>query len=261
MRNNSESRSWFIYYKPNSLARLRLFCFPYAGGGAASFYGWTNVLPSDVEIVGIQMPGLESRLMEPPIRSVSSAVQMLVNVILPKLNKPFALFGHSLGAFISFELTRKLSKQYGLAPVHLFVSGIRAPQIPDTNSPIHHLPESAFLAELHSRYNGIQNEILQDPDIMQEVLPGLRASFEMYESYKYMSGDPLECPITAFGGLQDNTASQEDLEAWRHQTKGIFTLHMIPGNHFFLHFERQHFLRTLSDEVIRALREVEQVRM
>ncbi len=253
MRNNAESDSWFICFKSNPAARLRLFCFPYAGGGASSFYTWAKELPPDVEIIAIQMPGLESRLMEPPITKVLLAVQILEHAIYPKLRNPFAFFGHSLGAFISFELTRRLSKQYGLEPVHLFVSGIRAPQIASSNPPMHHLPESAFLAELGRRYSGIQEEILQNPAIMQELLPGLRASFEMYESYKYMTGDLLDCPITAFGGLEDDTVRQADLEAWRYQTKCAFTLRMVPGNHFFIHFERQHFLRTLYNEITRIL--------
>ena len=232
------------------MAKLRLFCFPYSGGGASSFYSWVNELPSDVEIIGIQMPGLESRLKEPPIKSVKLVVKTLENVIYPKLNKPFAFFGHSFGAFISFELTRKLSKHYGLKPFHLFVSGIRAPQIPDSKPSIRHLEKSAFLKELNRRYGGITEEISKDPDLVQELLPGLRASIELYESYKYVNGDPLDCPITAFGGLQDDTASQEDLEAWRQQTKCAFTLHMIPGDHFFIHFERKQFLRLLSNEII-----------
>jgi medium-chain acyl-[acyl-carrier-protein] hydrolase len=253
MRNNSESNSWFICYKPNPMARLRLFCFPYAGGGASTFYPWVNELPSDVEIIGIQMPGQESRFKERPMDSVRLVVETLAYAIYSKLNKPFAFFGHSLGAFISFDLTRQLSKQFGLKPVHFFVSGIRAPQIPNSKSSIHHLPQGIFLKELNRRYGGITEEIFEDPDLVQELLPGLRASFKMYESYKYVNGDPLDCPITAFGGVQDDTASQEDIEAWRQQTKCAFTLHMIPGNHFFIHLERQHFLRTLSNEVIKTL--------
>jgi medium-chain acyl-[acyl-carrier-protein] hydrolase len=250
---SAEFSSWFISYKPKSMARLRLFCFPYAGGGASSFYTWTNQLPSDVEIIGIQMPGLESRFHEPPIKSLKSVVNILAYAIYSQLDKPFAFFGHSLGAFISFELARQLSKQFSLKPVHFFVSGIRAPQIPNSKSPIHQLPKGAFLKELNRRYGGMIEEILQDPDLVQELLPGLRASFKMYESYKYVNGDPLDFPITAFGGLQDDTASQEDLEAWGKQTKRTFTLHMMPGNHFFIHLEREHFLQTLSNEVSKTL--------
>ena len=96
-------------------------------------------------------------------------------------------------------------------------------------------------------------EVFEDPDLAQELLPGLRASFEMYESYQYVNGDPLDCPITAFGGLQDETANQEDLEAWSKQTKTTFALRTMPGNHFFIHLEREHFLRILSNEVSKTL--------
>jgi len=213
-------------------------------------------LPSDVEIIGIQMPGLESRFKERPIKSVKLVVKMLACAIHSKLSKPFAFFGHSLGAFISFELTRELGKQFGLKPVHLFVSGIRSPQIPNSKSSIYHFPKDAFLKELNRRYGGIIEEIFQDPDLVQELLPGLRASFRMYESYKYVNGDPLDCPITAFGGLQDNTVARENLEVWRYQTKGTFFLHMVPGDHLFIHSDREHFLPILSDEVKRILMEL-----
>jgi medium-chain acyl-[acyl-carrier-protein] hydrolase len=120
---------------------------------------------------------------------------------------------------------------------------------PHSKPPIHHLKKRAVLRELDRRYRGIIEEIFQDFDLVQELLPGLRASFEMYESYKYVNGDPLDCPMTAFGGLQDDITRQEDLEAWRKQTKRTFTLHMMAGNHFFIHLEREHFLRTLSNSV------------
>jgi medium-chain acyl-[acyl-carrier-protein] hydrolase len=246
---NGESNSWLICHKPNPMARLRLFCFPYGGGGPSTFYNWPKELPSDVETIGIQMPGLESRIMEPPIESISMAVQSLLPEIYFKLDKSFVFLGHSLGSFISFELTRKLRERYSLQPLHMFVAGIHAPQILNWNSPISDLPETDFLEKLQRRYGGIPEEILQNPDILQLVLPGLRASLKMYECYKYIEGDPLDCDITAFGGYQDKTARREDLEAWRHQTKRSFTLHMLPGNHFFINSERVYFLRTLSSKL------------
>lgn len=102
---------------------------------------------------------------------------------------------------------------------------------------------------MQSRYSSIPKDILHNPEILRLVLPGLRASFKMYESYHYISGDPLDCDITAFGGLQDHSASQEDLEAWCQQTKRSFTLHMLPGKHMFIHSEREHLLRCLSGEL------------
>ncbi|GAF82156.1 unnamed protein product [marine sediment metagenome] len=235
------------------MARIRLFCFPYAGGGASVFRSWVNRLPSDIETIGIQMPGLESRIMEPPVETIAMVVEMLVPEMHSKLDKPFALFGHSLGALISFELTRSLRVRYGLQPLHMFVAGIRAPQILDKNSPIHGLPETDFLKELQRRYSGIPEEILENPDILQLVLPGLRASFKMYECYEYMEGHPLNCDITAFGGYEDKVATTEDLEAWRRQTNRSFSLQMLPGNHFFITSEQQHFLQTLSGELTKVL--------
>jgi medium-chain acyl-[acyl-carrier-protein] hydrolase len=253
MHNNNESNPWFFFHKPNPMARLRLFCFPYAGGGASIFCTWGKELPSDIETIGIQMPGLESRIKEPPIETISLAVQMLLPEIYSKLDQPFVLFGHSLGAFISLEVARQLRQRYSLQPLHMFVAGVRAPQILNRNPPIHHLPESDFLGKLQGRYGGIPEEVLHDPDILRLLLPGLRAGLKMAECYKYMEGDPLDCDITAFGGYHDKTVNREDLEAWGYQTKGSFALHMFPGNHFFINSEREHFLRTLSAKLMGIL--------
>ncbi len=249
MHNNAEPNPWIACHEPNPVARLRLFCFSYAGGGASTFYSWAKELPSDIETVGIQMPGIETRIMEPPVTSISSVIQELAPALYPKLDRPFSFFGHSLGALISFELTRELLKHYQCQPIRLFVSGNPAPQIPDSYPPIHDLPETEFLEELRHRYNGIPEEILENHDLLQLLLPGLKASHKMYESYHYITGDPINCGITAFGGLQDNTVNDEDIEAWRHQTKGTFALHMIPGNHFFIHSEKEYFLRILFREL------------
>jgi len=231
------------------MAKLRLFCFPYAGGSASIFHSWADQLPSDVETIGIQMPGLERRIMEPPIETIPMAVQSLLSVICSKLDKPFVLFGHSLGAFISFELARELGKRYGFQPLHMFVACIRAPQILNQKPPIHNLPETDFLEELQRRYSGIPEEFLENRDFLQLMLPGLRASLKIYECYEYTEGDPLNCDITAFGGYQDRAARREDLEAWRHQTKRSFTLHMLRGSHFLINFERRYLLRILSNEL------------
>jgi len=247
--NNDESNPWFIVPKPNPMARLRLFCFPYAGGGASIFHAWANTLPSDIETVGIQMPGIESRIMEPPIESISLVVQTLLSEIYSKCDKSFVFFGHSLGALICFELTRHLKRRYGLQPLHMFVAGIHAPHILNRKSPIHDLPETDFLEMLQGRYSGIPEEILRNPDILQLVLPGLKASLKMYECYRYQGDEPLDCGITAFGGSQDKNTLREDLEAWRLQTKRSFTLHMFPGSHFFINSEQKQFLRTLSSEL------------
>jgi medium-chain acyl-[acyl-carrier-protein] hydrolase len=240
--------SWIACRKPRPQARLRLFCFPYAGGGALIFRTWADGLPADVEVCPIQLPGRGTRLMEPLFTQLSPLIQALAQALLPLLDKPFAFFGHSLGALVSFELARQLRRQYGVQPVRLFVSAGRAPQLPHRGLPVHTLPEGDFLAELR-RLNGTPRAVLEHEELMQIALPVLRADFAVYETYVYSTELPLNCPISTFGGLRDRTVSQSDLEAWREQTRSSFSLQMFPGDHFFLNTTQPLLLRVLSQEL------------
>jgi len=162
------------------------------------------------------------------------------------LNVPFAFFGHSMGAFISFERARQLRRENSKTPVHLFVSGARAPQLPDPDPPIHHLPDAAFF-EVLRRLSGIPDEVLQNAELMQVVLPTLRADVTMCETYVYAADEePLSCPISAYGGEADGKVSYEDLAGWGAQTQNAFTVHIFPGDHFFLYSARESLLRVLS---------------
>jgi len=240
--------SWIACRKPNPQARLRLFCFPYAGTGASIFRTWSDGLPADVEVCPVQFPGRGTRLMETPFTQISPPVQVLAQAMAPLLDKPFAFFGHSLGALAGFELARQLRRQSGVQPVRLFVSADRAPQIPHGDRPIHALPEGEFLGELR-RLNGIPGKVLEDVELMQFMLPVLRADFAAYETYVYSSEPPLNCPISAFGGLQDRRVSRGDLEAWRDQTSASFSLRIFPGDHFFWHTTQPRLLQVLSEEL------------
>ena len=240
--------SWIACRKPNPQARLRLFCFPYAGSGAAIFRTWSEGLPSDVEVCPVQFPGRGTRLMETPFTQISPPVEALAQALAPLLGKPFAFFGHSLGALVGFELARQLRRQSGVQPVRLFVSADRAPQIPHRGRPIHALPEEEFLGELR-RLNGIPKKVLEDVELMQIMIPVLRADFAVYETYAYSFEPPLNCPISTFGGLQDDRVSRGDLEAWRDQTSVSFSLRMFPGDHFFLHAAQPLLLQVLSQEL------------
>jgi len=240
--------SWIAFRKPNPQARLRLFCFPYAGTGASIFRTWSDGLPSDVEVCPVQFPGRGTRLTETPFTQLSPLVQALAQALGPLLDKPFAFFGHSLGALVGFELARQLRKQAGVQPVRLFVSADRAPQIPPRGRPIHALPDREFLVELR-RLNGIPRGVLEDAELMQIMLPVLRADFVVYESYLYSAEPPLDCFISGFGGLQDQRVSRGDLEAWRDQTSVSFSLRMFPGDHFFLNTTQPLLLQVLSQEL------------
>lgn len=236
---------WITRPKPNPDARARLFCFPYAGAGASIFYKWPAGLPGNVEICPIRLPGRETRIFDPPFTRLIPLVESAAMALLPHLDRPFAFFGHSLGALIGFELSRYLQKHYGFTPVHLFVSGRNAPQIPDNREPIHALPEEELVEKLRS-FNGMAREVLECKELMQMLLPILRADFEVCETHSYEPSEPLRCPLTAFGGLQDEFLSHEGLEAWSHQTTGAFELHMFSGDHFYLNTNMAPLLNVLS---------------
>jgi surfactin synthase thioesterase subunit len=235
-----------VWRKPNPLTRLRLFCFPHAGASALIYRSWQDGLPADIEVCPIQLPGRGTRMMERPFTQLAPLVEVLARALAPLLDMPFAFFGHSLGALVSFELALRIRREYGRHPVRLLVSAARAPQFPHLRSPIHALPEKEFLAEVR-RLNGTPGELLDHKELMEIMLPLLRADFEVYETYSYSNETPLSCPISAFGGLQDQRVNDRDLLGWRAQTNGAFSLRMLPGDHFFLRDPL--LLSVLSDEL------------
>jgi medium-chain acyl-[acyl-carrier-protein] hydrolase len=239
---------WLMRLNPNPQARLRLFCLPYSGAGASIFTHWAKVLSPAIEVCAVQLPGRESRLAEPPFTSLEALVAALAPVLQPYCDRPFAFFGHSMGALISFDLARLLRREYGLLPVLLGVSGHRAAQLPDRHPPAHVLPDPELIAELR-RLNGTPREVLDHLELLQLILPILRADFAVCETYAYTDDRPLECPIAAFGGLQDNDVGREEIEAWCEQTSSAFSLRMLPGDHFFLNTARPLLLQVLAREL------------
>jgi len=230
----------------SSVPRLRLFCFPYAGGGASIFRAWSSYLPEDIEVCPLYLPGRESRFKEPPFTRISPLVRVLAHVMHPYLDMPFAIFGHSMGALISFELVRYLRQAQMPEPTHLFVSAHRAPQLPDIHPSLQHLSDEAFLEKL-MQLGGTPQEILQQAEFMQLMLPTIRADFTLCENYAYADELPFSYPITAFGGRQDTTVSEQELLAWREQTQSNFKLHMFPGDHFFLREHVRELAQTIGD--------------
>ncbi|MDM9379441.1 thioesterase II family protein [Chlorogloeopsis sp. ULAP01] len=247
--------SWVTYPKLNPQASVRLFCFPYAGGSSLIFRTWSDSLPKTVEVCPIELPGRGTQMRTAPFPRLEPLVGAIAPALIPHLNKPFAFFGHSMGAIVSFELARLLRKQYDTEPIHLFISGRRAPQILDPDPPIHALDEPAFKEELR-RLNGTSETILENSELMQLLSPILRADFAVLETYVYTAEPPLDCPITAFGGLQDHKVNCEQLQAWREQTNAPFSLQMFRGDHFFLHSAQSLLLQSLSQELDRIANEV-----
>jgi medium-chain acyl-[acyl-carrier-protein] hydrolase len=252
MMNTSIVNPWLSHWQPKRLSHLRLFCFPYAGGGASIFRTWSEGFPPEIEVCPVQLPGRENRLMETPFTSLPELVERLADELLPYLNRPFAFFGHSMGALISFELARYLrAKGYG-SPVHLFVSGHRAPQLPDPDPPSYGLPDAAFIEELR-RLKGTPEEVLDNNELLHLLFPLLRADFALCETYRYTHENPLNCPISAFSGLQDSEAPRESVLLWREQTCKYFVLHCFAGDHFFLHEEQASLLQIISSALLKEL--------
>jgi medium-chain acyl-[acyl-carrier-protein] hydrolase len=241
---------WLAHRRPNSSAAVRLFCFPYSGADASVFIRWAEGLPATVELCPVQLPGRGARLSEPLFNDVHPLAESCAAGLLPWLDKPFALFGHSLGALVAFELARHLESRHGLAPLHLFASGCGAPQLPERETDMHALPHGEFIEALR-RLQGTPEAVLADPELRELVLPILRADFTICETYAYRDGPPLACPISAYGGLRDSHVGRERLEAWRTQTSGPFTVRMFPGDHFFLNSDRGLLLRILSQDLCR----------
>lgn len=248
----SQANRWVNPLESNSQTRFRLFCFPYAGAGASIFHSWSEALPSEIEVCPIQLPGRENRLGETPLTRLKPLIETLTPLLRPHLDIPFALFGHSMGAILSFELVRELRRRQLPSPVCLFVSGSLAPQIPDLEPPIHRLSDSKFKEKL-KQLKGTPDEVLQDTELMELYLPALKADFALLETYFYANESPLNIPISVFGGQQDNKVSPEALAAWREQTNQDFTLKMFPGDHFFLHVEGQNLLQTIAQELQQLL--------
>lgn len=242
---------WIQYRQIKPQARLRLFCFAHAGGAASLFYNWSESLPAEIEVCPVQLPGREGRLLEAPFSRFSALLDPLAQALYPYLDKPFAFFGHSVGALICFELTRYLRHQsHPLTPVRLCVAGHGAPQLPLSEPPVSHLPNPEFIKELR-RLNGTPEDLLSSNEFLRLLLPRLRADFSLAETYTYTPGEPIQCAISAFGGLHDDVPHHE-IAAWREQTTGSFTLRFFDGDHFFVQKEQKEILHYLSSDLLIA---------
>lgn len=234
------SRSWLI--RKNGIARrLRLYCFCYAGGNAVSYLPWQAILDPDIEVCAIQLPGRGARITEPPYRSMPPLIADIAQVVSQNNSLPFAFFGHSLGGLLAFEATRQLAKNRYPLPEHLFVSGVDAPQYRSPSKNLHLLKDDALIESLRD-YNGTPAEILDNRNLMELLLPTIRADFALAENYQYQPGPPLTLPITVFAGKQDDHISMDEVEGWGDETIGRCEIHWFEGDHFFINAEQQEVL-------------------
>lgn len=237
--------AWFVRPRPRPEATLRLFCFSHAGGGASSYFPWSAALDG-VDVLSVQLPGREGRLMEPLIDDADILVARLGEVIEPWLDRPFVFFGHSMGAYLAFETARTLRRRGLPQPRRLIVSGRRAPMEADREAPLHELPDNHLAEELNRRFGGLPTAILAEPELMALFLPIIRADLRLLERGVYRAEAPLDYPISAFGGDEDRRADHAALVGWEALTVGGFEARQFSGGHFYLHERRDAFLSALA---------------
>lgn len=238
---------WFPSLKQQTGVRLRLFCFPYAGGGTAVFRGWAERLPAWIGVCPARLPGRESRLAEPAFDRVEPLVEALFGVLREHLEAPYALFGHSLGALVAFELARRLEREGRPRPVALVVASARAPQFRLEPLLEAEPDEEAFIEELRRLGGG--EALLENEELRKLMLPVLRADCALARRYCYEPGPPLAVPIRAYAGSSDARLDRAALEAWKDQTRSTFRLRFFAGGHFFLHCPEAEFLRALAEDL------------
>ncbi|OLT20855.1 thioesterase [Actinomadura sp. CNU-125] len=229
---------------PAETAAIRLLLLPHAGGGAASFTHWPALFPPTISAVRVQLPGREEAAAQPPFRRVHHAVDALLPLMRRLGEAPMALYGHSMGALVAFELARSLGVA-GMPPVHLFVSGRRAPHLPARSAPIHGLPEDAFV-EAVERLGGIPSAAGRSRAFRRYAVPLIRADLELSEEYTHHPGPLLTCPITAFRGDSDPIVDVAEARGWSTRTDARFRLHTFAGDHFFHQANREVMARTIT---------------
>lgn len=241
---------WFQVAASGRRPQLRLFCLPPMGGCAAHFRGWSHHRSPFVEQWAVEPPGRGSRLHVPSRRRMNDLVRELADAMERHLDQPYSMFGHSLGGLIAFETVRALRRRGAPQPEHLFVAAMHAPDRGPYRRGIHDLPRNLLVKEL-SEVWGHRNAALGDDDVLDLVLPYLRADCELYEHYSYTAEAPLDCPITAFHGRHDSLIRESDVAAWAVQTVQAFHLEVFEGDHFFP--DQADFVRPFLSEITASL--------
>jgi medium-chain acyl-[acyl-carrier-protein] hydrolase len=229
-----------------SMARMRLICFPHAGGAASAFRLWPAALPLYTEVLAVQYPGRGNRLSDPLVDRISAMARCVRQEFIDRPEIPTIFFGHSMGGLVAFEAARQLIENPAQLPRHLVVSARAPPHVPATQPRIAHLPDAEFLRELAERYGAVPAEIMHHPDVLAWLLPALRSDLTAVEHCGESVRERITCPITVFAGAEDHTATHQQLTAWQELTGGEFDLRVFPGGHFFIDSQRPVVLGALS---------------
>jgi medium-chain acyl-[acyl-carrier-protein] hydrolase len=243
---------WVTCPHPTPDAALRLFCLPFAGGGASIYRLWASLLPPSIEVCPIQLPGRENRYHEAAFTDLVALSHAVSRELTPYFDKPFAIFGHSLGALIAFEVARALRRAQAPAPLAMCLAAHRAPQLPPSRAPIYQLADAAFIDEIR-RMQGTPAAVLENRELMAFLLSTLRSDFQACDTYVCAPEPPLASPLLVFGGTEDQEVGEEALGRWREQTVAAFSLLMLPGTHFFVQSQRERLLAAIGGHLARLV--------
>ncbi|MFJ4656780.1 thioesterase II family protein [Nocardia sp. NPDC088792] len=241
---------WVRRYQPSPDSAVRLVCLPHAGGSASFFQPVARALTRTVDVLAVQYPGRQDRYAEPCIIDLRELAGHVFEAIKAWTDIPLALFGHSMGATVAFEVALRLEQELGVTPTVLFASGRRAPS-QHRDEPVHLHDDNSLIAELLS-LNGTDPNVLRDDEIRRMVLPAVRADYQAVETYRYEPGPKLKCRVVALVGDRDPRVSVADAKAWDEHTTGSFELRTFSGGHFYLVDELQDVLAVLATELTKT---------
>ena len=243
---------WVRSFHPVPAATVRLICFPHVGGSATYYFPFSKAMPAELEIVAVQYPGRQDRRTEPGLEDLHEMADLAIDEVSRwAQDMPTALFGHSMGASLAFEIAIRLESA-GLAPLALFASGRRAPSR-HRDSRVYELDDGGLIAEL-KRLNGTDSRITDDEEAIQMILPSLRSDYTAAETYRERPGSRIGCPITAIIGSHDPEVTRDEAAAWSEHTTGEFTLRVVPGGHFFLYEHTSAIITTITETLSRSRR-------
>jgi pyochelin biosynthesis protein PchC len=227
-----DQQLWIRRYKPCEASGLRLICFPHAGGAASYFFWLAQALAPHIEVLALQYPGRQDRRREKCVDNIPELVDRVGNALRGSIDGPFAFFGHSMGAVVAFEVTRRLQADSAGLPLRLFVSGRRAPSCRRTEA-IHKRGDVALIEEVR-RLGGTDPRILGDEEVLAGMLSLIRTDYMAAETYVYDPGPPLECPLTVLAGDNDPHATPAEVSAWRDFSTAEVDVRVFAGGHFYL---------------------------
>jgi surfactin synthase thioesterase subunit len=249
MESLDDGTKWVRKYHSGPHSEVLVVAFPHAGGSASYYVPLSSALSPRVELAAIQYPGRQDRRLEPCIDTIEELANRCYAALRDRLTVPFAFFGHSMGAVIAFEVTRRLQRAGALLPLRLFVSGRAAPTRQFSGG-VHLLDDAGLVAELR-RVGGTDARFFDDDELLALILPTTRCDYRAIETYAYQPAEPVRCPIIALAGDADPQATVEEMRAWRRETARSFDLHVLPGGHFFLGTATEQVATIISEALLR----------